>query len=44
VKRTGRIKPNGIVKRGTLKSQAAALAAMAKSLSAGIEREAAKAK
>jgi hypothetical protein len=44
IRRTGRIKPNGIVKRGTLKSQAAALAAMAKSLTAGIEREAAKAK
>jgi len=44
IRRTGRIKPNGIVKRGTLKSQAAALAAMAKSLSAGIAREAAKVK
>ncbi len=42
VQRTGKLQPNPIVKRGTLKSKAAALAAMAKSLQAGIEREAAK--
>jgi len=42
VRRTGKIKPNGIVKRGTLKSKAAALSAMAKSIQAGIDREAAK--
>jgi hypothetical protein len=42
VRRTGRLKPNPIVKRGTRKSKAAALAAMAKSIRSGIEREAAK--
>ena len=42
VRRTGRLKPNPIVKRGTLKSKAAALSAMAKSIQTGIEREAAK--
>lgn len=42
VRRTGKMKPNGIVKRGTLKSKSAALAAMAKSLQTGIEREAKK--
>lgn len=42
VRSTGRMKPWPIVKRGTLKSKAAALAAMAKSIQSGIEREAAK--
>lgn len=42
VRRTGRIKPNPIVRRGSLKSKASALAAMAKSLQTGIEREAAR--
>ena len=44
VRHTGKMRPNPIVKRGTLKSKAAALAAMAKSLQTGIEREAAKGK
>ena len=44
VRHTGKMTPNPIVKRGTLKSKAAALAAMAKSLETGIEREAAKGK
>lgn len=42
IQRTGKLKPNAIVKRGSLKSKAAALAAMAKTLQAGIERETAK--
>lgn len=41
-RRTGRMKPNPIVARGTQKSRAAAKTAIANNLKAGIEREAAK--